>query len=390
MLKRTVLASLFSVLCISCASTDYGVREVGEKPKDSSSTEASIWYQLEEQEKQIKRSGQLVTDENLNQMVREATCKIATKFCEGLRVYIVREPGFNALMFPNGMMIVRTGMLLRAENVDQLAFILSHEFVHYEENHTLEILASAKNANNMGLAIGAVLTGFTGVNPVVGQLLTYTDTFAYSREKETESDVKGMQYMREASYDPSASIIIWENHLKELEASDVKAKNKREKAKSGGVYDTHPAIRERIADLKEAYSGEINVQAGTAEYRAMVRPFLKEWLDDEVIRRDFGSTMHLIDRLGEVEGDSGVLNYARGRLFALRDEEGDEDSALSAYVTAVSHADVPGEAYRALGDHYRGKEQIQEAVSAYQSYLDAAPDSEDAALIEFQILKMQR
>ena len=54
-------------------------------------------------------------------------------------------PQFNAMMAPNGMMLVWSGLLLRVENEAQLAAILGHELGHYLERHSVEQLRAAKD-----------------------------------------------------------------------------------------------------------------------------------------------------------------------------------------------------------------------------------------------------
>lgn len=131
----------------ACASTDMGVRTAGDRPEDLSTTEASFWYQTNEAERRLRASGRLNSDPDLNAYVSDMVCEVSGAFCQDLRIYVVETPNFNASMAPNGMAVVNTGLLLRAETADQLGFVLGHEFVHFEENHALERHAALRNAN---------------------------------------------------------------------------------------------------------------------------------------------------------------------------------------------------------------------------------------------------
>ena len=57
-----------------------------------------------------------------------------------LRFYTVKSPEVNAFATGQGMIFVNAGLVAQVENEAQLAFILSHEIVHYYRNHTMEEL----------------------------------------------------------------------------------------------------------------------------------------------------------------------------------------------------------------------------------------------------------
>ncbi len=55
-----------------------------------------------------------------------------------VRVFTVRSPQFNAAATEDGILLVNLGLLAQVENEAQLAFILSHELIHTEENHVMD------------------------------------------------------------------------------------------------------------------------------------------------------------------------------------------------------------------------------------------------------------
>lgn len=61
-----------------------------------------------------------------------------------LRIYTVKSPEVNAFATPQGMIFVNTGLVAQVENEAQLAFILSHEIIHYVNNHAIQTLLSKK------------------------------------------------------------------------------------------------------------------------------------------------------------------------------------------------------------------------------------------------------
>ena len=99
--------------------------------------EAGLIMQMDRFEADLRNSAALVRDPALNRYLAELTCRVAGDYCNDIRVYLVRQPYFNAQMAPNGMLIVWTGLLLRVEDEAQLAFVLGHEVGHYVERHSL-------------------------------------------------------------------------------------------------------------------------------------------------------------------------------------------------------------------------------------------------------------
>jgi len=196
------MARRFSSLLVStclalsaCASTDHGVRQVGQTPTDQSSVEASMRYEFGEIERQVRRSGRRNDDPALNEYVRNLGCSVGGEFCDELRFYVLETSEFNASMAPNGMLLVNTGLLLRVETEAELTFVLAHEFGHYFENHILERYAASQNAAR-GAAMSTALA-FTGVGALVAlglQLGAVAELMSFSRDQEREADIFAANY----------------------------------------------------------------------------------------------------------------------------------------------------------------------------------------------------
>jgi tetratricopeptide (TPR) repeat protein len=118
-----------------------------------------------------------------------------------------------------------------------------------------------------------------------------------------------------------------------------------------------------------------------AVYRAVIRPHLKDWLEGEIAARDPGATLALIQRLQAQNVDVGVLEYARGETYRYRDDPGDAALALASYTRATEHADAPVETWRQIGVIQRKLGDLNAAATAFERYLEAAPDAGDRQLI---------
>lgn len=395
MFARSELLMLTASLAVlvGCATTDQGTRTVGERPQELNSTEASLWYRMDEAEENLRSSGRVIDDPALTGYVDALVCRIAGEFCPDVRVYVVNNPGFNAMMAPNGMMVINSGLLLRAESEDELGFVIGHELVHYLENHALEQHAAARNANITAAVVGSVLSigvaaatggvpgqGYSGSGASIATALAYGGAYAYSRERESEADRMGLQLASAAGLDPKAGPKIWNDLLNELEASDDNRRAAR--ANRGGMFRTHPVIQARIEALEEEAASMQGEPADSTAFRAAVAPFINDWLDAEIALRDYGSTLQLIERRIAAGGHEGVFLAAKARVLGMRDDEGDFDRALETYEAAAAYADMPAQAYRDLGELNRRAGRSAEAAEAFTTYLQRVPDARDALLVE--------
>ncbi|MFL5294818.1 MAG: M48 family metallopeptidase [Phenylobacterium sp.] len=382
---------------------------------DPSTPEAGIWGLSDKAEAHVKGSADLETDSALNAYVRGVVCKVATEYCADLRVYVLDRPVFNAAAAPNGYVEVNSGLLLRAETEDQLAFVLGHEVTHFARNHTLERWQSAKNTANvmmvlqLGVAVvaagamysaaGSGAPGSTNTINSISQtaqavndliyLAGLAAFFGFNREEESEADRLGFGRAASGGYHGGDSVDLWQDLVAETQASDFPTVRKSETR--GSMFNTHPLTAERIAALQglAGGSGGAPDMAARRAYRAHIRPHLGEWLKDDLRRRDYGQSLHLIDRLEAVGEDLGVLEFYRGEALRQRRHDGDPPLALAAYKTAVSRSDAPPAAWRELGDAAKKAGDAAAARQAFQDYLVHAPDAQDRWIVEASLKSMQ-
>lgn len=100
--------------------------------------EIGFWRENDEHERILATSPLVIRDERLNEYLGQVLCRtVGHDRCEAVRIYVVRDPIFNASMTPNGTMRVYSGLLMRVRNEAELAAVLGHEFGHFEKRHSL-------------------------------------------------------------------------------------------------------------------------------------------------------------------------------------------------------------------------------------------------------------
>lgn len=404
-LTAALVAASLLAPAAQAAESAMAFRPVNLKPAPSS-VEAGLWGVSDKAETHVMASAELDRDPALTAYVRSVTCKIAPEYCPELRVYILDRPVFQAQVAPNGYAEVWSGLLLRVRTEDELAYVLGHEVTHFARNHVLERWNARKRQANVTLALTAVVTvGAVGAMysaaasgaPNAGQTINNISYaaqslndliylsgiaayFGFNREEESEADRLGYERAVRAGYRKAAAS-VWQEELAESQASDFKRVREGETRPS--IFDTHPITPDRIASLQAMGSIDATPDPeATKRYRAVIRPHLASWLKDELRRRDYGESLHLIGRLSAEGEDLGVLNFYRGEAYRQRRADGDAAQALAAYQAASAQPDAPAETWRELGAALRKNGDKAAASKALQTYLAKAPQADDRWIVE--------
>jgi beta-barrel assembly-enhancing protease len=340
--------------------------------------ERSLWLAMDEEEREVKNSKFLIKDPALNDYIRSVLCKaVGQDRCKSTRIYLMRTPEFNASMAPNGMMVVWSGLLLRARNEAELATVLGHEFGHFENQHSLQGFRDLRAKTDAIKWLSYV--PYVGI---VGQIGLVGSIFNFNREMERQADLAALEYLTGSGYDPMAASAIWEQLREEMDATAADRGMKSQKDDNGGFFATHPNSGERMEYLREAALKKTGAgkRNNKAEYRAALAPYWPLLIEDQIKLNDFGATEFLLKRLGK-EGWSAEMLYARGELYRARGKTADFAKAVEFYQQALAKGDAPVETWRGLGLSLIRSGQLVPGQKALRSYLEKQPASADRAMI---------
>ncbi|MFN2383542.1 MAG: M48 family metallopeptidase [Gemmatimonadota bacterium] len=200
------------------------------------------WQLGAQLERDIARQLRLVNDPTALQYVNRIGQRLVaqTELAQApWEFHIVADPQINAFNIPGGHVYVNTGLIAAADNVAELAGVLSHEITHGVSRHGTEQLSKAYGFNIIaGLALG-------GNPPVYQQILAQllgSGTFAkFGRDAEREADQLGVVYMTNAGYDPHGMVTMFQELIS------------RRKARPSSVeqfFASHPVTEDRIASIQ--------------------------------------------------------------------------------------------------------------------------------------------
>ncbi len=377
--RRLIPMLLLCFALIGCA-TSQQMRD--HRPGDApvvGSDEDELWYAMQRAEAELQRAPQRVRDPALNAYMQKIACDVAEDYCRDLRVYIMDVPDFNASMAPNGMMLVWTGALLRARDEAEIGFVLGHEAGHFRAQHSIKQWRRLKDTSAVLSAFQLVAYG-AGVPDaaLLGALGAYAGIFKFSRDQEREADRLGFASAVAHGYDPIAGADLWARLKREEDT--------RKYQRRGVVFASHPATDERMSDIRIAAEAMPNPprERRRDAYRAAMRPFMAHWLDEELGRRRYASSLLVI---GELLADSpaedhGLLTFYLGEAHRRRNAAGDRTKAAELYARAITLPGAPAATWREHGFALRDAERKPEAAAALKRYLDLAPQAEDRAFVQ--------
>ncbi|MBI3249072.1 MAG: M48 family metalloprotease [Deltaproteobacteria bacterium] len=114
---------------------------------------------------------------------------------------VVQDDSLNAFSVPGGYLYFNSGLILRVSSDDELAGVLGHEIAHVQGHHMVRQQQDTKLLSYVGLASMILAL----INPVLAagaSSLAGAAQMKYLRQLEEEADSRGLQYMRQAGFDP--------------------------------------------------------------------------------------------------------------------------------------------------------------------------------------------
>jgi len=384
----TALAALHTGVASARVRPQDMVPLIGPGYRPTEKDELGLWKEMERVEEEVAGTNLLVNDPPLQSYIKNLIGTVGGPAAQDFRIYLVRIPEFNAMMFPTGFAVVFSGLLLRMRNEAQLAGVIAHESGHFLRRHQIRAWRDMRRKSDL-FAFGAMLAGVGGAGAGVylgdyvqlAQLGTILSLYSYSREMEAEADAIGIKLMEQNGYPPIEMSNVWQQLIGEENAS---ARYRGKRRHRGGLFETHPSSDSRMADLR-IDAAELTVPGKVYDSRrdrylgeiGHIRPTL---LDDQVKLNDPGASQYLIETLAQ-DGWNGLLRFYEGEVWRLRNRPGDDLRAAQSYAAAVVYPDAPADAWRMHGISLLKAGRTAEAKAAFARYLTMKPDAPDAAWI---------
>lgn len=164
-----------------------GKKKSKNKKTDEEEFELKSAYSLD----RFMRSGSLVFNDPVSAYIEKVFNEVlrANGIEDKIHCHLIRSTAVNAYAINQNRVFVTAGLIAQLTSEAQLAFILSHEFIHYRNRHAMEGYKNEKNVER---------------NYKRYRSMSYADKedilFRYSRELEMEADNQGTALYLKTNY----------------------------------------------------------------------------------------------------------------------------------------------------------------------------------------------
>ncbi len=222
---------------------DIGSRKVAHKSIISEEKEIAVGKQYATE---IDHSAKMITDPVINEYVNRVAQNVArnSDLTIPLTVKVIDAPDLNAFALPGGFLYVNSGLVLAADEEDQVAGVMAHEIAHVAARHWASQMTKATILQYATLPL--IFTPlsypvYMGVSSAFnfGVPLTF---LKFNRSAEAEADYLGLQYMYKAGYDPSSYVAFFGKVIQE---------ERRSPGSVPSIFADHPPTPDRILKCEE-------------------------------------------------------------------------------------------------------------------------------------------
>jgi predicted Zn-dependent protease len=199
-------------------------------------------------DREVRAEVRLVRDDAIVGYVRQIANRLVSAAGPqpfSFQFNVVDEPEeINAFALPAGYIYIHSAVLLRAENVSEVAGVIGHEIGHVVKRHVAQ---NYRRQQGVGMLhqLGVITAGLLGGGVAAGAAnlggglaaTAYLNT--YGREAERESDSFAVAVLPRAGYDPTGLVTFFDTLRKESGGGEPPA-----------FLSSHPATSERIENTR--------------------------------------------------------------------------------------------------------------------------------------------
>jgi predicted Zn-dependent protease len=222
---------------------EIGNRKVAHKSIISEEKEIAIGKQYSTE---IDHQAKLLNDPVINEYINRVAQNVArnSDLKIPLTVKVIDSPELNAFALPGGFLYVNTGLILAADEEDQVAGVMAHEIAHVAARHWASQMTKMTFAQYAMLPLIFIPMTY----PVyMGVMEAYMNGvplafLKFNRGAEAEADYLGIQYMYKAGYDPNSYVAFFGKVMEE---------ERRIPGSMPQVFMDHPPTGDRIIKSEE-------------------------------------------------------------------------------------------------------------------------------------------
>jgi beta-barrel assembly-enhancing protease len=197
--------------------------------------------------KSLNASQNLLSQGEAVNVIRDIGQKITTGSRYQYQWFVSKDPEVNAYAIPGGIIVVNRGLLNLVDSPNELAAVLAHEVQHVEERHAL------KNMLNSAAMATVLLAVLGDTNAVVLLMAHQVSTQYFSRQVESDADLKGMQLLQSKNIDVGGMSSFFKKmdaYAKKKQAGDNEGESDNP-SQMASWFSSHPDTLSRIQFIEQ-------------------------------------------------------------------------------------------------------------------------------------------
>lgn len=183
------------------------------------------------------------------------------------QIVVADDPALNAFALPGGYVVINSGLILKADNANEVLGVLAHELSHVSEQHGVRNIIGGAG---LYVIVQGLVGDVSGVLAAVANAAPLLLNQSYSRGFESAADRKGLELLQRANINPRGMISFFNKVIAEEKKQLEKIKDEQARElmqDSMGFLSSHPATADRIAAL------ERRLPASAHAYRSLEPQF---------------------------------------------------------------------------------------------------------------------
>jgi predicted Zn-dependent protease len=234
-----ILSSLL-IAVTGCATSPARPTHPAPPPETEQSVPADRGKELGKQFlKEARKQYRFIKDQEVVDAVNEVGRRLVTAAGgdpAAFHFFVVSEIEPNAFAIPGGYIFIFDGLLAKLNSEDELAGVLAHETGHVMHNHFFKDDTKI-SALSLATIAAILLSRGSGAAASIAMAANISAQLHFSRENEEEADASGMQYLKQAGYDPKGMLNFFQTLLTYERINGVEIP---------AYLETHPALEDRI------------------------------------------------------------------------------------------------------------------------------------------------
>ena len=210
---------------------------------------------------------------------------------ESTRIVLLNDPEINAFVATGQTVYLQSGLLLAADNVNQIQGVVAHELGHVAGGHSIRLQQGAGAAT--GITIATMILGALAVAAgageagmgimMMGQRAALGQFLAFSRTQESSADAAAVEYLSHAGISGKGLLDMYSKFQNQeyrlaiyakdsydrthpLSNERVQALQQKLQADAAWSKPPDPALEERFERVKAKLSGFVNPKQAVIKY----------------------------------------------------------------------------------------------------------------------------